>query len=310
MKTSNPKARKKLWLLRGAVFALPLLVILGAIGASMLMSAFKDEPEEKEDVVTAIPVLAALAVREDVQLSVSVQGEVQPRTQINIAPQVGGLISYMSPQFIEGGKFAKGDLLVRIDPAEYKLRAVQARADIAQAETVLLREQSEGQIAITDWEEINPGKTPSLLTQRKPQMAEAAARLESAKARLGEAELQLARTSIYAPFDGRVISRLIDQGEFVGAGTRLGEVYAASVMDVRLPMTNEDLRRAGLTVGFQAGANTPGIPVSFSADVGGAPGRWEGHIVRTDSRFDSKTRVLCIDIVEVLCFFESFKAHL
>ena len=123
-------------------------------------------------------------------------------------------------------------------------------------------------------------------------MAEAQAQLASAKARLAEAELMLARTSLYAPFTGRVTSRQIDQGEFVTAGTRLGEVYATNVMDVRLPMTHEDLRRAGLTLGYEATGATRGIPVTLSATVAGQYSEWQARIVRTDSRFDSETRVL------------------
>ena len=284
--------RKKLWIWRALIFALPVLVIASAITGFAAMSALKPTPEEKEDVVKAIPVLTAIAAQDDVTLKVTVQGEVQPRTEINIVPQVSGLITYMSPKFIEGGRFNKGDLLVRIEPAEFELRVTQARASVAQAETAITRETSEAAIARRDWEDLGRSGQPTPLTLREPQMAEAKAQLASAKARLAETELQLARTSLYAPFTGRVTMRHVDQGEFVSAGTKLGEVYATNVMDVRLPMTNEELRRAGLTLGYEANIKTAGIPVTLSADVAGTYSEWQGRIVRTDSRFDSQTRVL------------------
>lgn len=283
---------KRLWIWRLLIFVLPLFVIAGAIGGFMAMGALKPKPEEKEDVVKAIPVLTAVAAQDDVTLAVNVQGEVQPRTQINMVPQVSGLITYMSPKFIEGGRFNKGDLLVRIEPAEFELRVTQARANVAQAETAITRETSEAAIARQDWDELGRAGQPTPLTLREPQMAEAKAQLASVKARLAEAELQLARTSLYAPFTGRVTMRHVDQGEFVTVGTKLGEVYATNVMDVRLPMTNDELRRAGLTLGFEANGKTPGIPVTLTADVAGIYSEWQGRIVRTDSRFDSKTRVL------------------
>jgi len=284
--------RKKLWIWRALIFVLPVLVIAGAIGGFAAMGALKPKPEEKEDVIKAIPVLTAVAAKDDVTLKVNVQGEVQPRTEINMVPQVSGLITYMSPKFIEGGRFNKGDLLIRIEPAEFELRVTQAKANVAQAETVITRETSEAAIARRDWEELGRSGQPTPLTLREPQMAEAKAQLASAKARLSEAELQLARTSLYAPFTGRVTTRDVDQGEFVSIGTRLGEIYATNIMDVRLPMTNEELRRAGLTLGFEANGKTPGIPVTLSADVAGIYSEWQGRIVRTDSRFDSTTRVL------------------
>lgn len=291
--TSNAELpRKKLWVWRVIVFVLPVLVLMAAIAGFIAMGALKPTPEEKEEVVKAIPVLTANTSQQDVTLSVDVQGEVQPRTRINLVPQVGGLITYMSPKFIEGGHFNKGDLLVRIEPTEFDLRVTQARAEVAQAETQLSRETSESLVARQDWQELGRSGDPSPLSLREPQMAEAKARLASANARLAEAELQLKRTSLYAPFTGRVTIRHIDQGEFVSAGTRLGEIYSTDVMDVRLPMTNEDLRRAGLTLGFEASKNNPGLPVKLSANVAGRYSQWSGRIVRTDSHFETGTRVL------------------
>lgn len=283
---------KGLLIKRILVFVLPVFVIVGAVSANIAMSAFKPEPEEKEEVVKAVPVLTANAELSDVTMKISAQGEVQPRQQIYIVPQVSGKIAYMSPSFIEGGRFGKGDVLFRIDPAEYNLRVTQARANVAQAETVLTREKSEASMARKDWEEIGTGRAASPLTLRAPQMAEADAKLEAAKAQLGEAQLMLSRTEIRAPFSGRVTDRMIDAGEYVTTGTRIGQAYSVAVMDVRLPLTNSDLAGAGLSLGFLASAKTPGIPVTLSANVAGRYSTWSGTIVRTDSQFDPKTRVL------------------
>lgn len=282
---------KGLWLRRFFAFLLPLIVIIGAIGAFMIMSALKPKPEEKEEVVKALPVLTAEAYTETVTLSVTAQGEVQPRSQINIVPQVGGVITYMSKNFIEGGAFRKGELLARIDPAEYELRVVQARANVARADTTISRENSERDIARQDWAELGDGSAPTGLTLREPQMAEARASLASAKAQLSEAELQLSRTNIYAPFSGRVISRKVNQSGYVTIGQHIGEVYGTDVMDVRLPFTNQDLGRAGLTLGYKA-ATGKGIPVTLSADIAGTQAIWQAEILRTESRFDPETRVL------------------
>lgn len=287
----NKTGRRKLLIWRILIFVLPIVVLVAAILGTAIMGQFKPEPEEKKEEAKAIPVLTAKAETGDVTLTVKAQGEVQPRTQISIAPQVTGQITYMAPNFIEGGKFKKGDLLIRIEPAEFKLRVVQAEALVTQAGTVVTREKSETEIARQDWEELGSRGTASALTLREPQMAEAQANLASAEAQLAEAELQLSRTSIYAPFTGRVTTRHINQGEFVSAGTKLGEIYATNVMDVRLPLTNKNLKEAGLSLGYESKLGQ-GIPVTLSADVAGRYSVWSGQIVRTDSRFDSKTRVL------------------
>ncbi len=291
IREASPQTRGA-WIRRFFAFVLPILVIVLAVVGFMAMSALKPKPEEKEDVVKALPVITEIAVMDNVILNVQTQGEVQPRQQINLVPQVGGKITYMSAKFIEGGQFNKGDLLARVEPSEYELRVVQAQANVAQAETVLTREKSESDIALRDWQELGREGQPSALTLRQPQMAEAAARLEAARAQLEEAELQLRRTALHAPFSGRVTERFVDQGEFVAAGTRLGEIYSTSLMDVRLPMTNEDLARVGLKLGFLASKDNPGMPVTLTANVAGDYASWEGRIVRTDSRFDPETRVL------------------
>ncbi|WP_371396793.1 efflux RND transporter periplasmic adaptor subunit [Fretibacter rubidus] len=286
----NPKRRLFIW--RAIIFILPALVIVGAIALVVILGALKEKPETKEDVIKAVPVLTALAVQDDVTLRVSTQGEVQPRTEINIVPQVGGRISDMSPNFIAGGQFKKGDVLFRIEARDYELRVVQARANVAQAQTVLMREKTESAIALEDWNDIGRGRKASALTLREPQMAEAQARLASAEAQLDEAELQLSRTVVRAPFTGRVTTRNVDQGEFVNPGTAIGRVYADDVMDVRLPLTNDELRRAGLQIGYQHASGDMPITVDLSANVGGTDATWQGQIVRTDSRYDAATRVL------------------
>jgi len=218
--------RRKLRLTRIISTLLPIFVIALAITGFILMGNLQPQPEEKEDTIKAIPVLTALAVQDDVILNVNVQGEVEAHIEINLVPQISGKISYISPNFVEGGKFNKGEVLARIEATEYELRIVQARANITQAETIVMREKSEGEIARKDWEELGRSGNPSALSLRLPQLAEANAQLESAKAQLAEAELQLSRTILHAPFTGRVADRQLDQGAFVTTGTGLGTIYA------------------------------------------------------------------------------------
>lgn len=276
---------------RLVVFVLPLFVIISAIVGFAIMGAMKPEPEKKAEVLKAVPVLTAIARTESVRLSAISQGEVQPRVEVKLVPQVSGKISYMSPSFIEGGRFNRGDLLVKIDPEEYQLKVVQAKASVAQAETALALEKSEAAIAVEDWQDIGRGSA-SELTLRKPQMLEAEASLAAAQAALSEAELLLSRTRLIAPFTGRVSTREVNLGEFVSGGESLGSIYGTDVMDVRIPLTNQNLAQTQLGLGFEASKNTPSRPVILTADVAGVMRQWEGQLVRTDSRYDPTTRVL------------------
>lgn len=277
---------------RLVVFALPALVLVLAVGGNVVMGAFKPKPEEKEEIIKATPVVVAEALAQTARLTVTAQGEVTPRREINLASQVSGKIAYVSPAFIEGGAFAKGDVLIRIEAEEYKYRVIQAQSNVAQARSRFASEQAEMRIARKDWEELGQGQEGSALALREPQMAEAAAQLAAAEAMMHEAELQLARTTITAPFDGRVRRKSVDVGEFVSPGMNLGEIFATDLMQVALPLTDAELGQLGIQVGYRETESQPGPAAALNALVGGEPRVWRGRLVRADSGYDRTTRVV------------------
>ncbi|NNC38379.1 MAG: efflux RND transporter periplasmic adaptor subunit [Acidimicrobiales bacterium] len=276
---------------RFLLFMLPLIVLLLAVFAFMQMGKLKPQPETKTEPPRAAPVVTASAIQQDVELFVTSQGEVRPRSEINFAAQVGGKINYISPNYLEGGQFKKGEILLRIESTEYDLRVTQAMANVAQAETALTRELSEADIAKQDWEDLGAGQA-SALTLRQPQVAEARARVAASTAALNEAKLSQSRTIIRAPFDGRVREKLVDRGEYVTPGQKLGRIYGVETVEVKLPLTDGDLGRIGLGIGFQHSTATPGPEVIFTADVAGQAQEWRGRLVRTNSSYDASTRVL------------------
>ncbi len=270
---------------------LPVFVLLGALAGVVVMGMFKPKPQTKDDPPRSTPVVTVYAKARPVALYVTSQGEVRPRTGINLAAQVGGRVQWLAPGFLEGGRFKRGDVLMRLESAEYDLRVTQAAANVAQAQTVLTREISESEIARRDWEDLGQG-IASPLTLRKPQMAEAKARIASAQAGLGEAKLQQSRTVLRAPFDGRVSERLVSMGDTMSPGQNIGRIFAVDIAEIKLPLTDTDMSRLGLGIGFVASKANPGPQAELSAVVAGVPHTWHGRITRTSSSYDPGTRVL------------------
>jgi RND family efflux transporter MFP subunit len=287
---ARPGSRIGLLIKRLIFLALPLLVLVGSVGGFVAMGALRPAPEEKTDIIEALPVLTATARTEPVSLKVRGQGAVNARTEVSLASEISGRVVYVSPEFLAGGQFRKGDTLVRLDPKEYELGIVQAEAAVAQAHTRLVQEQSEGQVASQGAEQL--GVEVSDLTLRRPQLAQANAELASAEARLDETRLMLSRTRITAPFTGRVRERNVNIGAYVAPGTRLGEIYASDVVEVPIALTDSDLANLGLGIGFVETPARRGPTAELSAVVGGVPHTWTGRITRTDSGFDPDTRVL------------------
>ena len=265
-----------------------IIAVLG-VGGTVALSALKPVPEKAEEARIGLNVFAEKVHRGDLKITVEAQGEVRPRREIIVAPQISGRISYVSPDFIDGGFIKQGQLLVRVEAADYELAVVRARSGVASAEQALTREIAEAELARQDIEDLGITDV-SPLARREPQLAQARAALDAAKAQLKDAELALERTAVYAPFSGRVWERDVDIGQVVATGQSLGRIFANDVVEVSLPLDDEEMGRLGLPLAFAASDAQPGPKVGFSAVVGGIERHWTGEVVRTAAAINSQTR--------------------
>jgi len=279
-------------------WGLPILVVLAAFFVSkVIRSSRPDTPvAEIADLVPSVRVMRTKTIQ--YQPMVYTQGTARPKREIDLVPEVAGKVVWVSPTFTEGGYFNAGDVLVRIDPRNYEFAIQRARAGLADAVSKLALERAEGDIASQDWAELGEG-APSALTLREPQLAGAKAAMASAQAALDQAEVDLTRTQVRAPFNGRVDVKRIDIGQYVSLGTLLATLYSTDIAQVYLPVTDRQLGRLDLRPTY---ANDPRsdkeTTVELSAMVGDKRRSWQGQIARTSASFDPKSRVLDV-IVEV-----------
>lgn len=288
---------------RVLVFAAPVAVLIGAGLLFFLMLATGPKPDEKDEAPHPPAVQFAVAHARPSVIAITVQGETRPRVEATLSAQVAGRIVWASPAFVGGGAFREGDVLARIDAADYQLAVVRARAQVAQAEEALVREQAEGELARQDWQALGRGEPPPLAV-REPQLAQAQAALAAAQAALRGAELDLSRTSIRAPFTGRMRERRANIGDYVGPGSPVAVMFATDTMEIRVPLTDADITAMRTPVGFMASAANPGPRAQVSAAVGGAARTWEGRLVRVEASVDARTR-LVYGVVEVRDPFNS-----
>ncbi len=277
----------------------PILIFLMFVIIGNILKANSKQPEIKKRSRPVLAVMADTAVSDTVQLKVNVQGQSRPRTEIDLVPEVGGKVITVSPKFISGGIFNKGDVLYRIDPSDYQVAVVRAQATVARAEQVLMREQSEGAIAKLDWDDLGNGKDATALTLRQPQLLEAQASLQSAQADLDNAKIRLRRTAVTAPFNGQVREKFADIGQFVNPGARLGRIFSTDIAEVRLALSDADIARINLPLAFVAKSRESAPDVKLSATIGGKLREWDGKIMRTDAAYDPQTRSMYA-IAEVL----------
>jgi RND family efflux transporter MFP subunit len=224
-------------------------------------------------------------------LNVETQGEVRPKTEIDLVPQVAGRVIFVADELAEGAEFGPETTLIKIDDADYRLAAVRAEAQVAEAKTNLERELANAQIKRDEWKVKQNTKEPTPFALNEPQVAEARAKILSAEAELAAARLDLARTTIKVPFRGRVREKSVGLGQYVIPGEPLGRVFSTDTIEIRLPLTDTQLFELSLPLGFVAnGENAPAV--TLSASVGSRKYTWQGRIVRTQAAVDQQTRLI------------------
>lgn len=285
IKTSMKMVMNKSTLIK---FVGPLLVIAVGIGANSLLHQSKPEPEKKEKVARALSVFVEPVQQASVTLTVNTEGEVRARTEIDIVSQVAGRVVAVTGEFTEGGKVEPGHTLIFIEAADYQLALTQAEVRVAEAEVKVQQALATADVAR---KQLRHDSSASPLALKKPQLAQAKALLKAAGADLQQARLNLSRTKISLPFSGRMTKTLVDVGQYITPGTRLGEAFATDIVEIRLALTDSQLASLDLPIGYIA-AEGQGRKVSVSAKVAGRQQHWEARLVRLDASIDSQTRML------------------
>tara|TARA_R110002124_G_scaffold61406_12_gene168239 strand:+ start:863 stop:2005 length:1143 start_codon:yes stop_codon:yes gene_type:complete len=269
----------------------PVLLLLAGVFVAFLIAVNKPEiaPEPYEHIVPAVRVLKAETAAE--YLSIGSQGTVQPRSQSELIPEVSGRVVWISPSLVNGGAFREGDVLLRIDDADYLTL-------VARSEAAVMRSQSEHNHASDELKRLSSLNEQKLASEQQlddtRQTAQVKkANLIDAQASLDQARRDLSRTQLLAPFDGLVRAEHVDIGQFVTRGQSIGTVYATDYVEVRLPIAADQLGYLGLpfsTRGQLPAALRP--PVTVAADFGTTRLLWEGQLVRLEAQIDEETRMI------------------
>lgn len=284
---------------QGQKILLPLAVAVGGLLLAFLVVTGKPRPVPVEAEATAPPLVQVIgADPADVVLTVTTQGTVRPRREVNIVSQVGGLVEKVDEHFAAGGFFDAGEELVKVEDADYQFALVRAKARVADAAQIVAQEKGRNRQAAREWRDLGNAEANDLFL-RKPQLAGAEANLRAAQADLGQARLNLQRTSISAPFNGRVSEKQVDVGQYIAPGTTVARVYDTDVVEVRLPLTDRQVALLDLPLNFQDVAlNGDGAAVVLRARFADREWEWNGRVVRTDASMDVDSRVVYA-VVEV-----------
>ena len=172
----------------------------------------------------------------------------------------------VSDAFLEGRFFKKDDALLQLERSDYDFAIARAVAQEAAAAQRLAEERGRNLQAKREWRDLGSSEANDLFL-RKPQLYAAETALEAARADVEAAELALARTTVRAPFDGRLEKKQWMLGSLWRPVPWLAQVYATDRVEVLLPISESQLALLALPL-FETSLDT--YPdVTLTARFGG-----------------------------------------
>ena len=276
---------------------MPLAAV--AVGLVIMLVLMLTGPAaERRDRDVALPFVRVIeAVPQTFPLVVRSYGTVAPRSQSDLVPEVSGPVIWVSAALVSGGFFTTDEPLLRIDPRDYEVGVARARAGLVRAESEHRRARKDlarrRGLAKQDF------ASTAQLDESIASETVTGALLDEARASLSQAERDLERTEIRAPYAGRVRDENVDVGQFVARGSPIARLYAVDRAEVRLPVADQELAFLDLPLLYGGEVNGGRPEVILRARFAGADHEWRGHVERTEGEIDEKTRrVHVIAIVE------------
>ncbi len=278
---------------------LPVIMVFSAVLAFAIMVKNKPEAERIDQLAYSPLVTVIIAKLGEDEIRIKGFGSMKAKSSVSIVPQVSGEVVNKSVIFEAGGFCPKGEILLCIDDTDYQMAFAKAKADVAQMELTLVQTTEEAQVAASNWEKIHRAENQieaSNLVLHKPQLKLALANLEAAKTALKQAKVNLQRCTLYAPFDGRVLTADVDVGQYLRSGIAIGTVYAIDVAEVIVQVPDEDL--AWITTASLGKSDNTNTIVDVFADFAEKKYSWQGRAIRLGGAIDNRTRLVPV-VVEV-----------
>lgn len=267
--------------------------VLLLAGAAALLLIFTTEPvEQRESAVRESAMLVEVTTAEagDFRPLIHAVGTVVPAKEITLRPRVAGEIVEISAAFVPGGFVRAGEVLLRLDPADYRNAVQQRGSELQQAIAELEIEHGRQDIAARDYRQLEKDldAAKKALVLREPQLRSAEARVQAARVALEQARLDLERTAVRAPFDAQVLSREVNLGSQVGNGDALARLVGLDTYWVETTVPLDRLR----WLNFAREAAQPVSPVTIRHRTAWPDGAHrEGYLYQLIGELEGNTRL-------------------
>lgn len=319
-------------------------ILLGAAILFFVVSQ-RNTPQQEAIPEASRPLLVIEVPQTTVVPRVLGFGNARPGDIWSAISEVKGRVVETHAELTAGSIIHQDEIVVRIDPTEYELKIAQLRAEVAQieaqqAELITQQQNFQDSLAIeaeslrlaerelqrlqrlratdsvteSEFEQTSRNvlsqqqsvqSLRSSLNVLPSQQQALAASFESRKAALAQAELDLQRTTIKAPFDCRLSDVSLEKGQFVAAGQALFDAYGAAVTEVEAQMPIDQLRK--LLNGNDVAIDVTAVAMQSVREIfnvqsivrlrtGDFVVEWQGRFDRIREQLDLQTRTLRVVI--------------
>lgn len=226
-----------------------------------------------------------------VGLVVGSQGKVQAAQTANLSAAVAGPVAWISSAMEAGGYVTEGETLLRLDASDYETMLARSEASVQQA-------NAESGHASREYDRMKELAEQRLASQSQLQDAQrlaevSIARLADAEANHRQAQLDLQRTEIKAPFNAIVETREVELGQYVNRAQSIAVLYGANEVEVRVPLAIRQLGYLDIPLGLQGELPPEQAPaVTLTGTYGGAEHHWEGTLVRIEASIDPNSNTV------------------
>ncbi|WCL81730.1 HlyD family efflux transporter periplasmic adaptor subunit [Saprospira sp. CCB-QB6] len=275
-------------------------IIIAAVAVLILVLSFvvarglskRPETQKKAETAAILKKVRAITVEnQEIQTEVQLYGRLVPFEKTELFSEVGGRLLATSKPFRVGTRFAKGELLIKVDKKEAELSLRAQRAQLLSVITSMLPDiKIDFSESLEQWENYRSQLKPEALIADLPEPKSerekdflALKDIYNLYYSIKSAEERLTKYELRAPFSGELTEALINTGSLIRAGQRIGSLMNINAYELQASVPLVDLKYISL-----------GDKVQLqSEDV---EGEWSGSISRISSTIDAASQTVAIFI--------------
>ncbi|MCY4170721.1 MAG: efflux RND transporter periplasmic adaptor subunit [Bacteroidetes bacterium] len=276
-------------------FILAGVIVVLCVVASIILVGLRPPNEPQIPPSLAPYVSTASIMIGDGAIPIYGGGTVIPRSELSVTAEVSGRVVWVNPLFQSGGRVTSGEILFRLDDADYQSQLQRARANVASQEVELMRVTAEAKIAETQFENWNRQDTtgsPSSLALWEPQIQAVQVALSRDQTELDEAELNLSRTIVRSPFAAAVVSESVTVGQFVRAGETVGNLYGIDLVEIVVSLPDESAALIPELWQLKPDSRSRSVVAKVIARYGDREYWWKGYVDRAEASIAQQTQTI------------------